>query len=141
MTARRDLILRERGGTLSGLPDATSGLVTPVLSVMVTADELEGESEDEPLIRLVSFEGAFRASSDYPSSSEEESAMEEDSVMEEDSQAEESESEGPSEEESEPETENEDEVKFLGEERALSRMRSQALLSRWVVPVVVATEI
>ena len=141
MTARRDLILRERGGTLSGLPEATSGLVIPVLSVKVMADESEGESEDEPLIRRVSSVGTFRPSSDYPSSSEEESAMEEDSVMGEDSQAEESESEGPSEEESDPETESDDEVEFLGEESALSRMRSQSLLSRWVVPVVVAEEI
>ena len=100
-----------------------------------SAGESEGGSEDEPLIRRVASREEFRQSSvEYQSSDE-------DAVMEEVSEAEKSENEGTSEEESDIDSECDDNVEFLGRESALSRKTSQELLSRWVLPVVIAMEI
>ena len=94
----------------------------------------EGDSGDELLICRVASRDEFRQSS-FDSQS-----FDEDVAMEKVSWAQESENEGTSEEESDVESEDDDEVEFLGRESALSRMTSQELLSRWVLPVVIAVE-
>ena len=73
--------------------------------------------------------------------SDDSQSSDENDAREEDFQAEESESEGSLEEESDSGTESGDVVEFLGEESALSRMRSQGLLFRWAMPVARAVEI
>jgi hypothetical protein len=73
--------------------------------------------------------------------SDDSQSSDEDDAGEEDSQAAESEREGSSEEESDSGAESDDVVEFLGEKSALSRARSQGLLSRWVMPIARAVEI
>ena len=131
MTARRDLVLGKRGDSHSGI----AGSVTSTNSLTSMVEDSGVDSEDEPLIRRVVSESETEQSSDDSQSSEEDDAKEEDS------QAEESEREGSSEEESDSGSESDDPVEFLREESALSRARSQELLSRWVMPIVRAVEI
>ena len=133
MTARRHLILGEERDNQSSAAAPPSSLVTPALSVASTIVESEGDSKDEPLARRVVSGSEISQLSDESS--------DEDDAREEDSQAEESEREGSSEEESDSGTESDDVVKCLGEECALSRMRSRGLLSRLVMPIARAVKI
>ena len=135
MTARRNLILGEERDSQSSVAAPSASLVVPAISVASMGDESQGDSEDEPLIRrVVSGSETSQLSDDSQSSDE-------DDAGEEDSQAAESERGGSSEEESDSETESDDVVEFLGEKSALSRARSQGLLSRWVMPIARAVEI
>ena len=135
MTARRDLVLGKRGDSHSGVAVPSTGSVTSMNSLTSMAEDSGVDSEDEPLVRRVVSGSETEQSSDDSQSSEEDDAKEEDS------QAEESEREGSSEEESDSGSESDDPVEFLREESALSRARSQELLSRWVMPIVRAVEI
>ena len=133
MAERRNLALL--GDVVAVSP--SSGSAVPCVS-KVSHDLASGdESEDEPLFRRVASYPGFQPSAfDVPSASLE-------SGQEDSSGFEESECEDASEEESETESvdESEDELIYMGRESAMSSFRSQALLSRWVVPVVTAVEI
>jgi len=135
MTARRNLVLGERGDSQPCVAEPSAGLVTCAISVASMGDESEVDTEDEPLIRRVV------SGSETSQSSDDSQSSDEDDAKEEDSQVGESEREGSSEEESDSGTESDDAVEFLGEESALSRARSQGLLSRWVMPIARAVEI
>ena len=62
MTARRDLVLREKGGVPSVSAGTTSDLVISSHSFVASLSESEGDSEDEPLVRRIPSGGTFRPS-------------------------------------------------------------------------------
>ena len=101
------------------------------------------DSEDEPLSRRISAPLGFRSSTfDAPEGSVG-SVEEVDSGEGGSSGSDESEQEDASEEDSETESEedSDDDLIYMGRESALSNSRSQALLSRWELPMVVAEEV
>ena len=139
MAERRSAVLSGESG---GSPSVSEAPVARFLQASRHSDSGD-DSEDEPLSRRVTTNSGFHPSTfDSPTlsikSDEEEGESGEDSSESSESKCEEA-SEVDSETESEGESD--DEVIYMGRESAMSNFRSQALLSRWVLPRAVAVEV
>jgi len=139
MAERRDLALSGDGGELSPC-SGTHVACSSHLGYDSTSDD---DSEDEPLFRRVTSYSGFQPSTvDVPSGSTE-SEEEVESEGGGSSGSEGSECEDASDEDSETESEDDsdDDFIYVGRESAMFKLRSQALLSRWVLPLVTAVEV
>ena len=139
MADRRRVALSGEGGVLTPGSD-----VIVACSLPLGYDSLSGnDSEDEPLSRRVKSYSGFQSSTFDVSSGSTESEKEVESGEGCSLGSEGSECEEASEEDSQTEREDDsdDDLIYVGRESAMSALRSQALLSRWTVPVVTAVEV
>ena len=139
MAEHRSLVLSGESGGSSSI---SAESVARFLPESYHSDSGE-DSEDEPLSRRVTTHSGFRPSTFKISTVSVESDEGECVSGEDSSESNESECEEASEvdSESESEDESEDELIYLGRESTMSNFRSQALLSRWVLPMAVAVDI